>query len=136
MACALRLLRSGDLADGWQTQKGNYDGICQFNFYDEEFKSLDKVPTCIHPFMDEITAFAEYLTRSVNRRLLKLLSRVLELPDDYLWDNVESHAGPINEGYLRHALFLPFKHEQKMGENLRMFGHTYVTSGIHRPALT
>jgi len=75
--------------------------------------------------MDEITAFANYLTRSVNRRLLKLLSWVLEMPDDYLWDNVESHAGPINEGYLRHALFHPFKHEEKgLGENLRMFGHT------------
>jgi isopenicillin N synthase-like dioxygenase len=75
--------------------------------------------------MDEITAFTEYLTRSVNRRLLRLLSWVLEMPDEYLWDNIESHSGPVNEGYLRHALFHPFKHQEKgMGEGLKMFGHT------------
>lgn len=73
--------------------------------------------------MDEITDFANYLTRSVNKRLLTLLSRVMELPDDYLYDNVESHAGPVNEGYLRHALFYPFKvQETGMGAGLRMFG--------------
>lgn len=27
----------------------------------------------------------KYLVTSVNRRLLRLLSMVLELPDDYLW---------------------------------------------------
>lgn len=47
------------------------------------------------------------------------------MPDDYLWNNVESHAGPVNEGYFRHALFYPFKNEEKgIGKNLRMFGHT------------
>lgn len=75
--------------------------------------------------MDEITAFTEYLTRSVNRRLLRLLSWVLEMPDEFLWDNIESHSGPVNEGYLRHALFHPFEHTEKgMGEGLKMFGHT------------
>ena len=108
-----------------QTIKGKPDGISQFNFYDNEFKDINKVPACIHPYMDEITAFTEYLTRSVNRRLLRLLSWVLEMPDEYLWDNVESHSGPVNEGYLRHALFHPFEHKEKgMGEGLKMFGHT------------
>ena len=107
-----------------QTVKGKPDGICQFNFYEEEYASLDKVPTCIHDYMDEVTAFTTFMTRSVNRRLEILLSRVLELPDDYLFDNIESKGGPINEGYLRHALFYPFKHQEKRGENLRMFGHT------------
>ncbi|OCF57473.1 hypothetical protein L486_04931 [Kwoniella mangroviensis CBS 10435] len=111
---------------GWRTIKGKYDGISQFNFYEEEYKSLDKVPECIHPFMDEISAFTEYLTRSVNKRLLTLLSKVLEMPDDFLYENIESKGPtPINEGYLRHALFHPFKNEEKgMGEGLRMFGHT------------
>lgn len=73
--------------------------------------------------MDEITSFCNYLTRSVNRRLLTLFSRALELPDEYLWDKVESHAGPVNEGYFRHALFHPFEHDEKgLGEGLRMFG--------------
>lgn len=108
-----------------QTIKGKPDGISQFNFYDDEFKDINKVPTCVHPYMDEVTAFTEYLTRSVNRRLLRLLSWVLEMPDEYLWDNIESHSGPVNEGYLRHALFHPFEHKEKgMGEGLKMFGHT------------
>ena len=75
--------------------------------------------------MDEISAFAIYLTQSVNRRLLTLFSRVLELPDDYLWDNVQSHGGPTGEGYFRHALFRPVQREtEKASKGLRMHGHT------------
>jgi isopenicillin N synthase-like dioxygenase len=61
----------------------------------------------------------------VNRRLLALFSRVLELPDDYLWDKVQSHGSPTGEGYFRHALFRPV--EAKTAESskgLRMHGHT------------
>lgn len=66
---------------GWKREAGNYDGIEHFNFYAGEFEDHDRVPKCIQPFMDEITAFCNYLTGSVNRRLLKLLSRVLEMPE-------------------------------------------------------
>lgn len=75
--------------------------------------------------MDEIEAFSTYLTQSVNRRLLTLFSRVLELPDDYLWDNVQSHGGPTGEGYFRHALFRPIeKQAAEASKGLRMHGHT------------
>ena len=75
--------------------------------------------------MDEIESFCNYLTKSVNRRLLTLFSRVLELPDDYLWDNVQSHGSPTGEGYFRHALFRPVKKEtQEASKGLRMHGHT------------
>lgn len=75
--------------------------------------------------MDEIESFCNYLTKSVNRRLLKLFSRVLELPDDYLWDNVQSHGSPTGEGYFRHALFRPVEQStQKASKGLRMHGHT------------
>ena len=53
------------------------------------------------------------MTQSVNRRLLKLLSRVLELPDEWLWDNVQSHGSPVGDGYFRHALFYPLLGEDK-----------------------
>ncbi|ORY35064.1 hypothetical protein BCR39DRAFT_516500 [Naematelia encephala] len=109
---------------GWKRQAGKVDGIEHFNFYADEFKSLDKVPTCIHPFMDEIRAFSEYLTGSVNRRLLKLLSRVLELPDEYLWEKVQAREMPVNQGYIRHALFHPLIEETKSASGgLRMHGH-------------
>lgn len=75
--------------------------------------------------MDEIEAFCNYLTKSVNRRLLTLFSRVLELPDDYLWDHVQSHGSPTGEGYFRHALFRPVRKEtQDASKGLRMHGHT------------
>ncbi|GAW23073.1 hypothetical protein ANO14919_126230 [Xylariales sp. No.14919] len=75
--------------------------------------------------MDEIEAFCNYLTKSVNRRLLTLFSRVLELPDDYLWENVQSHGSPTGEGYFRHALFRPVeKSTEEASKGLRMHGHT------------
>ncbi|RDW69979.1 hypothetical protein BP5796_08376 [Coleophoma crateriformis] len=130
---------------GWKKEAGAPDGIEQFNFYSPQFADHEKVPTCILPFMDEITSFCDYLMNSVNRRLLKLLSKVLELPDDYLWglslplhlcrqpvqilirlaDNVQSHTGLVGEGYYRHALFYPLEGEAKTAmKGIRMYGHT------------
>ncbi|GFZ45468.1 hypothetical protein JCM24511_03194 [Saitozyma sp. JCM 24511] len=109
---------------GWKREKLALDGIKHFNFYRPEFADINRTPTCIHPFSDEITAFCEYMTNSVNRRLLTLLSRVLELPDDYLWDNAQSKGGPTGEGYFRHALFQPLAEETKaLSKGLRMHGH-------------
>ncbi|WWD18847.1 hypothetical protein CI109_103302 [Kwoniella shandongensis] len=114
---------------GWKRARGEEDGITQFNFYSPEYEDIKKVPTCVHPFMDEITAFCTYLTQSVNRRLLRLLSVVLELPPDYLWENVQSRGGPVAEGYFRHALFQPIKKDfkEKSG-GLRMNGDYGTTT--------
>ncbi|RDW65904.1 uncharacterized protein DSM5745_09643 [Aspergillus mulundensis] len=110
---------------GFKRHRGPADGIEQFNFYNREWTDPSRIPTALHPFMDEITAFCTYLTQSVNRRLLTLFSRVLELPDSYLWDNVQSHGSPTGEGYFRHALFRPVQREtQEASKGLRMHGHT------------
>lgn len=110
---------------GWKREPGNYDGIEHFNFYSSEFEDHERVPKCIHPFMDEITAFCDYLMNSVNRRLLKLLSMVLELPDDYLWDQVQSHNGIVGDGYFRHALYYPLESQTLQDrKGIRMYGHT------------
>lgn len=67
----------------------------------------------------------QYLTESVNRRLMTLLSRVLELPDDHLWTNIQSHGGPVGDGYFRHALFHPLPAADKARrKGVRMHGHT------------
>jgi hypothetical protein len=42
-----------------QREPGNLDGIEQFNFYSPEFEDHSRVPACILPFMDEITAFCD-----------------------------------------------------------------------------
>ncbi|KAJ6185606.1 hypothetical protein N7519_006907 [Penicillium mononematosum] len=110
---------------GFKRERGPEDGIEQFNWYKPDWNDITRVPTCLHPFMDEIEEFANYLTKSVNRRLLTLFSRVLELPDDYLWDNVQSHGCPTGEGYFRHALFRPVqKKTEEASKGLRMHGHT------------
>jgi isopenicillin N synthase-like dioxygenase len=111
---------------GFKRHRGPHDdGIEQFNWYTREWEDIDRVPKCLHPFMDEIEAFCNYLTKSVNRRLLTLFSRVLELPDDYLWDNVQSHGSPTGEGYFRHALFRPVqKQTEEASKGLRIQGHT------------
>ncbi|KAG0647219.1 Gibberellin C-20 oxidase 3 [Hyphodiscus hymeniophilus] len=103
---------------GWKREPGKLDGIEQFNFYSPEFADYSRVPNCILPFMDEITAFCDYLMNSVNRRLLRLLSMVLELPDDYLWENVQSHNGLVGDGYFRHALFYPLEGENKVARKV------------------
>ena len=108
-----------------QRHRGTPDGIEQFNWYKPDWEDIDRVPKCLHPFMDEIEAFCNYLTQSVNRRLLVLFSRVLELPDDYLWDKVQSHGSPTGEGYFRHALFRPVEKQiEESAKGLRMHGHT------------
>ncbi|KAJ5798620.1 gibberellin 3-beta hydroxylase [Penicillium pulvis] len=110
---------------GFKRERGPADGIEQFNWYKPEWDNLDRIPTCLHQFMDEIESFCNYLTQSVNHRLLTLFSRVLELPDDYLWENVQSHGGPTGEGYFRHALFRPVqKQTEEASKGLRMHGHT------------
>ncbi|KAK5729681.1 hypothetical protein LTR17_011758 [Elasticomyces elasticus] len=110
---------------GFKRGRNVPDGIEQFNWYSRDWQDIKRTPTCLHPFMDEIEAFCNYLTKSVNRRLLKLFSRVLELPDDYLWNNVQSHGSPTGEGYFRHALFRPVTEStQAASKGLRMHGHT------------
>lgn len=118
------MLPMSDLA--LQRTPGPPDGIEQFNWYRPDWEDQqNRVPNCLHPFMDEIEEFCNYLTKSVNRRLLTLFSRVLELPDDYLWDNVQSHGCPTGEGYFRHALFRPVqKSTEEASKGLRMHGHT------------
>ncbi|KEQ89044.1 Clavaminate synthase-like protein [Aureobasidium pullulans EXF-150] len=93
---------------GFKRHRQQKDGINQFNWYKEQWENDDLLPACVLPFMDEIRAFSEYLTKSVNRRLLTLFSRVLELPDDWLWNNVQ----PVNEKILEKS------------KNIRMHGHT------------
>lgn len=56
---------------------------------------------------------------------MKLLSRVLELPDNYRWDHVQSKDSVVGDGYFRHALFYPLLGDDKeRRKGVRMYGHT------------
>lgn len=51
---------------------------------------------------------------------------MLELPDEYLWDKVQSRDGdqPVGDGYFRHALFYPLEGEHKRAmKGVRMYGY-------------
>ncbi|PYH42420.1 Clavaminate synthase-like protein [Aspergillus saccharolyticus JOP 1030-1] len=111
---------------GFKRHRRPPDGIEQFNWYTPEWESPStRVPHCLHPFIDEISAFCTYLTQSVNRRLLTLFSRVLELPDDYLWTHVQSHGSSTGEGFFGHALFRPPPQETlSRSKGIKMHGHT------------
>ena len=124
-----------------QRARGQADGYEQFNWYRPEWDDHSLTPTCVQPLMDEIEAFSEvrvqsfdlpshtltplqYLFSSVNRRILTLLSRVLELDDDYIWNNVQSKPGPSGEGYYRCSLYHPMPEKAAAGgKTHRMLGH-------------
>jgi hypothetical protein len=60
----------------------------------------------------------------VNYKLLNLLSRMLEMPEDYLWNTVQSHNGIIGEGYFRQMMFHPIDSERaKAAGGVQMHGH-------------
>lgn len=44
--------------------------------------------------------------------------------DDYLWNHVQSHGGPVGDGYFRHALFYPLGEHNSRRKGVRMYGHT------------
>lgn len=96
-------------------KNGQRDEIEHFNWYQSHFDELpDSVPERMLPFMDEIQGFADvslpnfphgslyrttvtYLTlqhmaNQVNRRLLVLLSRILGMPDNFLWEKVSARG--------------------------------------------
>ncbi|ORY26774.1 hypothetical protein BCR39DRAFT_594660 [Naematelia encephala] len=106
---------------GWGKARLSVDDIEGMNYYAPQFADHNLVPKCMHPFMEEIAHFVDYASTSINRRLLCLLSRVLELPDDYIYDHVQSKGDVIGEGYLRHALYHPQHGE---GNGVRLYGHT------------
>ncbi|KAK4688135.1 hypothetical protein P7C73_g1992, partial [Tremellales sp. Uapishka_1] len=88
------------------------------------FRDVNLIPETIKPFMDEIVAFLEKVIDRVQRRLLLLLSRVLEMPDDYLWNTVHSSHDVVGEGYFRHMLYHPMSPEQrKLSGGRMMTGH-------------
>ena len=42
---------------GFKKKRGVPDGIEQFNWYNREWQDINRIPSCLHPFMDEIEAF-------------------------------------------------------------------------------
>ncbi|KAF3805954.1 hypothetical protein GCG54_00013628 [Colletotrichum gloeosporioides] len=91
---------------GWGEREGQRDQIEHFNWYQLHFDELpESVPSNMPPFLDEIQGFAEHMANQVNRRLLVLLSRILGMPDKFLWEKVSARgsAGDSLRGTSYHS---------------------------------
>ncbi|KAL3294026.1 Clavaminate synthase-like protein [Colletotrichum asianum] len=113
----------------WGEKEGQRDQIEHFNWYQSHFDELpDSVPSNMLPCMDEIQGFADHMTNQVNRRLLVLLSRILGMPDNFLWGKVSARgsAGDSLPGtsYHRHMVYHKWDPEEYDKSSLIMHGHT------------
>ena len=61
----------------------------------------------------------------VNRRLAVLFARILGLPDDYVWDKVNTKGGILGEtSYFRYQIYHAFDPKDYEDAELIMHGHT------------
>ncbi|KAJ5907559.1 hypothetical protein N7495_000241 [Penicillium taxi] len=65
---------------------GPHDHIEFFNLATKSYSPGYPLPSTIVPYIDEVEAFGSHTYNYIIKRILILISRVLELPDDYLWD--------------------------------------------------
>ncbi|WWC73877.1 uncharacterized protein I206_107849 [Kwoniella pini CBS 10737] len=107
----------------WDIAQGVKDNVESFNFYSETMKAGDHLPKILREYADDIIEFNTFLHDVVNKKLLSLLSRMLDLPESYLWDKVQSHNGPIGEGYFRQMMFHPAPPEHRKKSSVQMHGH-------------
>ncbi|EIW67159.1 hypothetical protein TREMEDRAFT_33907 [Tremella mesenterica DSM 1558] len=107
----------------WDIAKGVKDNVESFNYYSETMCDGPHLPACLRPYIQDIVDF-NHLHEYINKLLLKMLSKMLELPEDFLWNEVQSHNGPIGEGYFRQMMFHPTTAERnKAAGNVQMHGH-------------
>ncbi|WWC94644.1 hypothetical protein V866_001491 [Kwoniella sp. B9012] len=107
----------------WDIAQGVKDNVESFNYYSETMCDGKHLPACLRDYIGEIVDFNTYLHDVINKKLLALLSRMLELPESYLWDHVQSHNGPIGEGYFRQMMFHPPPAEHRKKSDVQMHGH-------------
>lgn len=77
-----------------------------YNLETESFATNAPHPPAIQPYLPELRAFAEHTYKYVVYRILKLISLVLELPEDYLW-GLHDHSEPIGAACLRLMGYYP-----------------------------
>nr|XP_031862597.1 uncharacterized protein CI109_002095 [Kwoniella shandongensis]KAA5529669.1 hypothetical protein CI109_002095 [Kwoniella shandongensis] len=107
----------------WDIAKGVKDNVESFNYYSETMCDGGHLPVCLRNHIDKIAQFNQYCHDVINKKLLSLLSRMLELPENYLWDNVQSHNGVIGEGYFRQMMFHPVSESNRKKAEVQMHGH-------------
>ncbi|WFD30141.1 hypothetical protein MSPP1_001158 [Malassezia sp. CBS 17886] len=113
----------------WQIN-GVKDRIEQLNFGSQTFtaEQRSRFPTQMQPLIDEIHAFARYNHDVILRKVLAVLSLVLKLPVQTLWDLSRDHE-TSGLDLLRYALYRPPPKEDDQALNgVRLQGHTDFNS--------
>ncbi|WFD04076.1 hypothetical protein MOBT1_002775 [Malassezia obtusa] len=103
------------------------DRIEQWNFGSAAYEveaAKKKYPASLHPFLDEIHEFARFNHDVVVRKVLTVLSLVLKLPYDYLW-NLSKKYETEGDDFLRYMLVhRPPQEDDAASKGVRIQGHT------------
>jgi len=73
---------------------GTHDYVEFFNLATKSYAPGYPLPHTILPYLEEVKAFGAHTYNYIIKRILILISRVLELPDDYLW-NLHDQNQPL-----------------------------------------
>ncbi|WFD05418.1 hypothetical protein MVES1_000748 [Malassezia vespertilionis] len=112
----------------WQLQ-GVKDRIEQLNFGSQTFTPAkrERFPVQMQSLMDEIHEFARYNHDVILRKVLAVLSLVLKLPVQTLWNLSADHEKGLD--LLRYALYrTPPKEDDTTLNGVRLQGHTDFNS--------
>lgn len=110
---------------------GVKDRIEQLNFGSQSFspEKRDKLfPPALHELLPEIEEFARFNHSVILRKILSVLSRVLKLPADYLW-NLSKEPEKRGLDLLRYAMYhTPDQADDDKLGGVRLQGHTDFNS--------
>ncbi|KAL7412582.1 hypothetical protein BDY24DRAFT_435240 [Mrakia frigida] len=110
---------------GVWSRDGVRDNIEHYNFETPSFHgtSSEHHPAVL-PFLPEIRAFSDYTYNHIVKKILKIISLVLELDEDALW-KLHGHEDPIGNACQRYMAYFPRNDEEdKATEGIWSKGHT------------
>ncbi|KAK0188764.1 hypothetical protein F5146DRAFT_959339 [Armillaria mellea] len=115
----------GHKPKGIWSREGVVDNIEHYNFESPSFDgNIDQHPTSLRPFLPEIRAFADYTYNHIVRKILEIISLILELPPDALW-KLHSQDGVIGDSCQRYMGYHPKSQEdEEKTKNIWSKGHT------------
>lgn len=103
------------------------DRIEQWNFRSSSYgegEAQKRYPPAIHPFLSEIRSFARFNHNVIVRKILTVLSLVLKVEPDYLW-NLSRNYEVDGDDFLRYMLIhRPPKEDDQKTKGVRIQGHT------------
>ncbi|CDO74705.1 hypothetical protein BN946_scf184847.g13 [Trametes cinnabarina] len=123
-----KILETGDFTGykprGHWKLKGVRDQIEHFSLQSHAFQNREEIfPPALLPLVDEIEEFNRYNHDHIFRKILSVLSLVLKLPSNYLWNLASKEEERFD--LFRYALYHPpSPEEDAKTDGVRLQGHT------------